>query len=98
MSLEVLSHDEYLKGIKDPDALVVCMPTPTPEFPDNIQGECDFCGTDIYYRPYNQNAAKKACINCVLNLMKEGKLGRDASFSDRSIEEIEGVICKQVKK
>ena len=72
--IETLPHDEYLKEIQTDDAVLICMDIPTPEFPDNLQGECTDCSKPIYYRPYNQPIKVKLCPKCLLSrLEKEGK-------------------------
>jgi hypothetical protein len=65
-----IDHAKYLEEIKAKDALLVCTAAPTPEFPDNIQGECSECHCDIYYRPYNQNVTKKVCESCGLRIIE----------------------------
>lgn len=72
--VKVLTHDKYLEGIKAKNALLICTPSPTPEFPDNLQGECAECGCQIYYRPYNQDATKKVCESCGVMLIEKEKL------------------------
>lgn len=98
LPINILSHEEYLKGIQETDAVVVCMPTPDPEFPDDLQGECHDCGRAIYYRPYNEKATAKICIYCASKRTDEGKLDGDANISDKSIEEIEKVTGKKVMR
>lgn len=98
MSIKILPHEEYLKGIQEKDAVLVCMPTPTPCFPDNLQGECHDCGTPIYYRPYNEKATVKLCTDCALKRTYERKLDEDANISNRSIDEIEKATGKKVKR
>ena len=98
MAMKVMPHEEYLKGIQEKDAVVVCMPTPTPEFPDNLQGNCHDCGRVIYYRPYNEKATVKICIDCASKRMDEGKLDEDANISNRFIKEIKKVMGKKVRK
>lgn len=71
--IKAIPHDQYLKGIQDKESVLICMDEPTPEFPDNLQGECDTCGCDIYYRPYNEKAHKKICVRCADKLIEEEK-------------------------
>lgn len=66
-----IKHIKYLKQIKSKDALLICSALPTPEFPDNLQGECAECKCPIYYRPYNQNATKKVCEACSIILIEK---------------------------
>jgi len=89
---KVLKHDKFLKEIQKPDAIVICMPIPTPEFPDNLQGECNDCGRPIYYRPYNEKATTKLCIDCGLKRTKKEKDLSKAKISEKAIEEIKDVI------
>ena len=69
--VETMETDQYMNGIKKKNALLICMPIPTPGFPDNLQGECSDCGCDIYYRPYLEKASKKVCIRCGLKIIEE---------------------------
>ena len=69
--IKVLPRDQYLKEIQTEDTVLVCMPIPTPGFPDNLQGECDDCGADIYYRPYNNKATTKLCVKCMTKRMEK---------------------------
>lgn len=66
MPIDVIPHDEYLKHLKDSDTVIVCVKEPVPLFPDNLQGTCDDCGCDIYYRPYNAEATTKLCVDCIM--------------------------------
>jgi len=70
-NVKSLSHDKYLERIKSKDALLICSAIPTPEFPDNLQGECAECKCPIYYRPYNQNATKKVCEACGTKIIEK---------------------------
>lgn len=71
--IDVIPHNEYLKGIEQKDAVLVCVTEPEPLFPDNLQGECSDCGTDIYYRPYNKDATAKVCVSCILKRIGKEK-------------------------
>jgi len=73
-NIEFLGHKKYLEDIQLKDAVLICLEKPTPEFPDNLQGVCDDCGCDIYYRNYNEKANKKICTICGLKLLKMEKI------------------------
>jgi len=59
-----MEHEEYLKNLQEPDAVLVCLKHKLPGFEDSIQDVCAKCGNTIYYRPYNKNATKKICTDC----------------------------------
>ena len=84
--MPILPHDEYLKKIKEPDSVLICMPGDCEEFPDSITGKCDDCGCVIHYRPYNKDATKKICTNCALNKKKYRK--GEIRVSEITIDEV----------
>lgn len=96
-NINILKHDKYLKEIQKPDAVVICMLTPTPEFPDNLQGECHDCKRPIYYRPYFEKATTKLCIGCGLKHTGQDGLS-EIKISEKAIEEIKDVIKKETRK
>lgn len=66
--MKILSEEEYGKAIKEADSVLICESGESRYFDDNIIGRCDRCGCQIYYRPYNRNAANKICIECASKL------------------------------
>jgi len=81
--VQMIGHKKYLKGIKAKDALLICIASPIPEFPDNLQGECAECGCPIYYRPYNQEATKKVCESCGIKIIEKEKKENDEKATDK---------------
>ena len=66
MSIKTSSHYIYMRKIQENDDVLVCTIESMSLFPDNLQGACDDCGCDLYYRPYNSRAIKKICIKCAI--------------------------------
>ena len=71
--VKTMYHGDYLEEIKKEKAVLICSSKPVSVFPDNLQGECDECGCAIYYRPYNQDAAKKVCERCIVRIIESEK-------------------------
>jgi len=75
MGIEIIKHEEYLKGL--PNTIVMCTRYygGTPLFPDDEIRECNRCGHKITVRPYNLIAKELVCTECIMGegLTKEQK-------------------------
>lgn len=87
--MHVLPQDKYLKMIKEPDSVLICMPGgECKEFSDSVVGKCDDCGCVIHYRPYNRDATKKICIACATKKTRGKNILDEINVSEKCQEEL----------
>lgn len=74
IKFDVVSDDiafaELAKGAPLVCSRVEGHEVPVGIFADNKIGECVACGVKIYYRPYNELATRKMCLECVVEMAK----------------------------
>ena len=60
--------EEYLEGLKDPEAVLVA--SRTAYFKDDTTRLCMTCGVQVWLRPYNKDATRIVCLDCIYKEIK----------------------------